>query len=204
MTAEEMFKKSGYEQTESNNYCLKYESVSDVSFTFWLQNKCFFATMKISPNEVATYGIGSKELIAVVQQFKELGWIESDEKQEIKQETNYEHFKDEIIEDGIWNLALVNGKPKRCHNVYCKDCEFKTSRECKKKLEGWLKQPYERSTYKLTQFEYDLIQTYSDFHESWKLSEFKQLMELKDKGYFKCIDDNTSIQDVLKNCEVIK
>lgn len=42
MTASEMFKKSGYEQTESNNYCLKYESVSDVSFTFWLQNKCFF------------------------------------------------------------------------------------------------------------------------------------------------------------------
>lgn len=123
---------------------------------------------------------------------------------EEKQETNYEHFKDEIIEDGIWNLALVNGKPKRCHNVYCKDCEFKTSRECKKKLEGWLKQPYERSTYKLTQFEYDLIQTYSYVHEGYTLSKFNRLIKLKDKGYFKCADYDTKIQDILANCEVIK
>lgn len=204
MTAEEMFKKSGYEQTESNNYCLKYEGVNDVSFTFWLQNKCFFATMKISPNEVETYGIGSKELTAVVQQFKELGWIELDEKQEIKQETNYEHFKDEIIEDGIWNLALVNGKPKRCHNVYCKDCEFKTSRECKKKLEGWLKQPYERPTYKLTQFEYDLINTYNDCRKNRKFRDCDQLRRLKNEGYFKCVNHDVKVQDVLKNCEVIK
>lgn len=158
--------------------------------------------MKISPNEVATYGIGSKELIAVVQQFKELGWIESDEKQEIKQETNYEHFKDEIIEDGIWNLALVNGKPKRCHNVYCKDCEFKTSRECKKKLEGWLKQPYERSTYKLTQFEFDLLNAHKDSGMQKCISNYRPLLELHEKGYFKDIDTSVPIHKILENYEI--
>ena len=119
-------------------------------------------------------------------------------------ETNYEHYKDKIIKDGIWNLALVNGKPKRCHNVYCNDCDFKTSRECKKKLEEWLKHPYKKLPYKLSQFEFDIIQTYRDCHESCKFLEFKQLIELKDKGYFKCINHDTKIQDVLKNCEVIQ
>lgn len=132
--------------------------------------------------------------------FKEL----IDEHFKEKPETNYEHYKDEIIKDGIWNLALVNGKPKRCHNVYCNDCDFKTSRECKKKLEEWLKHPYRKPPYKLSQFEFDIIQTYRDCHESCKISEFKQLIELKDKGYFKCIDHDTKIQDVLKNCEVIQ
>lgn len=46
------------------------------------------------------------ELKAVIQQFKELGWIE-EEKQEIKQETNYEHYKDEIIEFCIGNHEII-------------------------------------------------------------------------------------------------
>lgn len=122
---------------------------------------------------------------------------------EEKAETNYEHFKDEIVQNVKYNLAVVNGEPKPCEDTNCDECDFNCDC-CGEKRFEWLASPYERSTYKLTQFEYDLIQIYSDFHESWKLSEFKQLMELKDKGYFKCIDDNTSIQDVLKNCEVIK
>lgn len=116
--------------------------------------------------------------------------------------TNLEYYKDEILENCMWNLALVNGKPKRCHNVYCNDCDFKTSRECKKKLEEWLKHPYRKPPYKLSQFEFDIIQTYRDCHESCKFLEFKQLIELKAKGYFQCVDDNTNIQDVLKNCEI--
>lgn len=122
---------------------------------------------------------------------------------EEKQETNYEHFKDEIIEDGIWNLALVNGKPKRCHNVYCKDCEFKTSRECKKKLEGWLKQPYERPTYKLTQCEYDMLDTI--FEKDARFSTVYLIGELKKKGYFENIkgDSKVLVKDILANCEVI-
>lgn len=121
-----------------------------------------------------------------------------------KTETNYEHFKDEIIENSGYCFALADGKLCQCSDISCSECGFSTGHGCSEKIKEWLNKPYEKPIYQLTQFECDLIQTYSDFHESWKLSEFKQLMELKDKGYFKCIDDNTSIQDVLKNCEVIK
>ena len=44
----------------------------------------------------------------------------------------------------------------------------------------------------------------SNCHESCKLSEFKQLIELKDKGYFECVDYDTKIHEILDNCEVIK
>lgn len=201
MTAREMFERLGYRCIKSNN-SIWYINDSDEenyrSVEFYFCDCTFDA--------IGNYGdplmVNVKELEAINKQCEEIGWLE-EEKQE-KQETNYEHYKDKIIEDGIWNLALVNGTPKRCHNVYCNDCDFKTSRECKKKLEEWLKHPYKKLPYKLSQFEFDIIQTYRDCHESCKFSEFKQLIELKDKGYFQCVDDNTNIQDVLKNCEVIK
>lgn len=202
MKAEEMFEKLGYRCIKSNN-SIWYINDSDEenyrSVEFYFCDCTFDA--------IGNYGdplmVNVKELEAINKQCEEIGWFE-EEKQEIKKETNYEHYKDKIIKDGIWNLALVNGKPKRCHNVYCNDCDFKTSRECKKKLEEWLKHPYRKPPYKLSQFEFDIIQTYRDCHESCKFLEFKQLIELKDKGYFQCVDDNTNIQDVLKNCEVIQ
>ena len=199
MKAKELFGKLGYKkQVSFDSICFVYENedTADFEIIFDLKSK-----------KIRTHGacsdksISIDELEAIYKQCEELGWIE-EEKQEIKKETNYEHYKDKIIKDGIWNLALVNGKPKRCHNVYCNDCDFKTSRECKKKLEEWLKHPYRKPPYKLSQFEFDIIQTYRDCHESCKFLEFKQLIELKDKGYFQCVDDNTNIQDVLKNCEI--
>ena len=196
MKAQQMFETLGYECRKSEN-AIQYLSECGKEITFIFELHRFY-----KQRNFISLNIDIDEFKAIHQQMKELGWLE-EEKQE-KQETNYEHYKDKIIEDGIWNLALVNGTPKRCHNVYCNDCDFKTSRECKKKLEEWLKHPYKKLPYKLSQFEFDIIQTYRDCHESCKFSEFKQLIELKDKGYFQCVDDNTNIQDVLKNCEVIK
>lgn len=197
MTAEQMFEEQRYKRNEENEEIIYLQRFGSGYFRI---------TFDLSKEEIAIDTnmenvIESDLLQAIIKQAKELGWLE-EEKQEIKKETNYEHYKDKIIKDGIWNLALVNGKPKRCHNVYCNDCDFKTSRECKKKLEEWLKHPYRKPPYKLSQFEFDIIQTYRDCHESCKFLEFKQLIELKDKGYFQCVDDNTNIQDVLKNCEI--
>lgn len=123
---------------------------------------------------------------------------------EEKQETNYEHYKDEIIKDSGLTFALVGGKPCRCISVHCSDCEFHTRYGCSKKMKEWLDSIYEKTTYKLTRFEFDIIQTYRACHESCKFSDFKQLIELKDKGYFQCVDDNTKIHDILANCEVTK
>lgn len=103
---------------------------------------------------------------------------------------------------GSNGFALVNGRCAQCSDTHCSECDFRG--DCIKKKFIWLASPYEKKTYKLSQFEFDLIQTYSDCHESCKLSEFKQLIELKDKGYFKCVDHDTKIHDVLEACEVIQ
>ena len=123
---------------------------------------------------------------------------------EEKTETNYEHFEDEIIKNCVWSLALVDGKPNQCSDVSCCNCGFSTGHGCREKIEEWLKSPYKKPTYKLSQFEYDLIQTYSYVHEGYTLSKFKRLIKLKDKGYFMDVDYDTKIQDILDNCEVIK
>lgn len=128
----------------------------------------------------------------------------AEERFEEKQETNYEYYKDEIIEKSNLFFALVDGKPHQCSDVSCCDCGFSTGHGCAEKVKEWLKSPHKNQTYKLSQFEYDLIQTYSYVHEGYKLSKFNRLIELKDKGYFKCVDYDTKIQDILSNCEVIK
>lgn len=125
---------------------------------------------------------------------------------EEKQETNYEHFKDEIIENCMFNLAIVKGKPKLCNSVvYCSDCEFYVCKDkennCNEKFKEWLKKPYEKQTYKLTQFEYDLLQLYKGKY-SFKLS--NSLRGMKEKGYFRSVDENAKIEDILESCEVIK
>lgn len=96
----------------------------------------------------------------------------------------------------------IDGRITQCSVTRCSKCDF--NGDCIERKFKWLKQPYKKLPYKLSQFEFDIIQTYRDCHESCKISEFKQLIELKDKGYFKCIDHDTKIQDVLKNCEVIQ
>lgn len=84
----------------------------------------------------------------------------------------------------MFNLAIVKGKPKLCNSVvYCSDCEFYVCKDnennCNEKFKEWLKKPHEKQTYKLTQFEYDLLQHFSvDF----KFKEMGLLKEMKEKG----------------------
>lgn len=204
MKAKEMFKKLGFEQTLNDSDFIFYEKVEAESchtrFMFALESRSFEAIFYVDGYGGGGYFIELDEFKVILKQMEELGWIEE------KPETNYEHYKDEIIEGWMLDLALVDGKLKRCSHVDCNECEFNpgANKGCKQRLIEWVKMPYEKTKYKLTKFDFDLIQTYRDCHESCKISEFKQLIELKDKGYFKCIDHDTKIQDVLKNCEVIQ
>lgn len=123
---------------------------------------------------------------------------------EEKQETNYEHFKDEIIQNVKYALAVVNGEPKPCEDTNCDECEFKESDKCFERAIEWLKKPYKKPPYKLTKFENDLLQSYLKGHLSGR--KFKSILVLnwmKEKGYFKDIDENETIVDVLEKCEVI-
>lgn len=119
-------------------------------------------------------------------------------------ETNYEHYKDEIIEDSGLTLALVGGNPCKCSSVHCSDCEFSTGYGCSEKIKEWLNKPYEKPKYKLTQFEYDLLSVHKDYKTYNNIANQKHLFKMREKGYFKDVDTNISICEILGNCEVIK
>lgn len=128
-----------------------------------------------------------------------------DECFEPKQETNLDHYKHEILEACMWDLAVVKGKPRQCNKTNCSDCDFKSSlKGCHKKVMDWLKQPYKRPTYKLTQCEYDMLDTI--FEKDARFSTVYLIGELKKKGYFENIKCgcNVLVKDILANCEVIQ
>jgi hypothetical protein len=118
---------------------------------------------------------------------------------EEKQETNLDHYFEDLLKTG-GRYAFVNGKIKHCWNTRCCDCAFKGG-NCHGEKIKWLASPYEKQTYKLTQFEYDLLQHFSvDF----KFKEMGLLKEMKEKGHFKNINGDELIKDILESCEVIK
>lgn len=119
-----------------------------------------------------------------------------------EEETNAEHYLNDLLKIGM-HFCFMHGEVKNCCDVGCAFCTFGKA-NCDKERFKWLASPYKKPPYKLSQFEYDLIQTYSGYNENYKLSRFNRLIKLKDKGYFKCADYDTKIQDILSNCEVIK
>lgn len=118
---------------------------------------------------------------------------------EEKQETNLDHYFEDLLKTG-GRYAFVNGKIKHCWGTRCCNCAFKGG-NCNGEQIKWLASPYEKQTYKLTQFEYDLLQHFSvDF----KFKGMGLLKEMKEKGHFKNINGDELIKDILESCEVIK
>lgn len=62
------------------------------------------------------------------------------------------------------------------------------------------KQPYKKPVFKLTKFEKELLECYSD-ECSFKL--FNSLNVMKEKGYFKGVDEDETIEDILAKSEVV-
>lgn len=200
MSAEEMFEEQRYKRNEENE---------NITYLQRFGSGYFRITFDLSKEEIAidtNMGnvIESDLLQAIIQQVKELHWLE--EKVEIKEAinpevTNLEYYKDEILENCIKNLAVVKGRPKLCPTTNCSDCDFKGSLiGCHKKVADWLKHPHEKPVYKLTKFEKELLECYSDVY-SFKV--FNSLNGMKEKGYFKGIDDNELIGEILAKCEVV-
>lgn len=122
---------------------------------------------------------------------------------EEKVETNFEHYKDGIIELCVDDLAISKGKVVKCCAIPCSECDFEDKNgHCigNREIMKWLKQPYIKPVYKLTKFEKELLECYSD-EFSFKL--FNSLNVMKEKGYFKGIDDNEPIGDILAKSEVV-
>ena len=205
MNAREMFESLGYKY--SRNYIkyygdevIEYYKTEGVKFVFLMKEHEFYGEYYEEPKHITV-----NELQAINKQCEELGWL--DEKTEIKEArnqelTNFEYYKDEILDCCIDNLAVVKGIPKSCSKIDCNDCDFITiQKECCEIAKDWLKQPYKKLPYKLTKFEKELLQCYPDTN-SFKF--FNSLNGMKEKGYFKNVDKNELIKDILENCEVIK
>lgn len=195
MNAKEMFEQLGYE--------FEKEYTGDGVNDTYRYNKCsgptdsviFYLECKEIVTNQTFHTIHLNELQAIIQQCKELGWLES----ESKQETNLDHYFEDLLKTG-GRYAFVNGKIKHCWNTRCCDCAFKGG-NCHGEKIKWLASPHEKQTYKLTQFEYDLLQHFSvDF----KFKEMGLLKEMKEKGHFKNINGDELIKDILESCEVIK
>lgn len=120
-----------------------------------------------------------------------------------KQESNLDHYKDEVLENCMWNLAIVKGRPKRCNQTRCNDCEFNKDlpRKCHKRTVEWLKQPYIKPTYKLNKFEINLLQIYLNIYK-YEFKNIPVLTRMKEKGFFKDVDENATIEDILANSEI--
>nr|DAI49020.1 MAG TPA: hypothetical protein [Caudoviricetes sp.] len=125
-----------------------------------------------------------------------------EEKQAIKSETNFEHYFEYLSKIKMMDFALINGRIKDCSVTQCYECDF--NHDCIEEKFKWLKQPYQKKTYKLTQFEYDLIKMFDRCKECCLLNEIECLKKLIEKGYFKGIDPFTKVHDIIDNCEVIK
>lgn len=130
-----------------------------------------------------------------------------DECFEPKQETNLDHYKKDIVERFMDDLAMADKKIRSCQTTSCGNCEFsKENGECigKSKIRKWFDQPYKQPTYKLTQCEYDMLDTI--FEKEARFSTVYLIGELKKKGYFENIKcgRNVLVKDILANCEVIQ
>lgn len=139
--------------------------------------------------------------------FKQLAeWLEElKQYKEQNQETNLDHFQQEILEKGLWNLAVVKGRPERCDLVKCIDCELSKdrSRGCHAKVMDWLKQPRKAPAIKLTKFEIDLLQSYSQgYSPKYQFKNISSLTEMRKKGYFKGVDMDATIEDILADCDI--
>lgn len=202
MSAKEAFKELGYLIEVDNKDLIKYskEDCGHITFYFDIETKRFYSGYRFSSCCQSTpHCITLDEFEAVRKQMEELGWIAKEE----KAETNYEHFKDEIVQKVKYNLAVVNGEPKPCEDTNCDECDFKCSC-CGEKRFEWLASPYKKPTYKLSQFEYDLLSVHKDYKTYNNIANQIHLFKMREKGYFKDVDTNIPIREILDNCEVIK
>ncbi len=137
-------------------------------------------------------------------------WLEElkqykEQYKEQNQETNLDHFQQEILEKGLWNLAVVKGRPERCDHTKCIDCELSKdrSRGCHEKVMNWLKQPRKAPAIKLTKFEQDLLQSCSQgYSPEYQFKNINSLTEMRKKGYFKGVDRDATLEDILANSEI--
>lgn len=200
MNAREMFEELNLEQIRNDDNYIEYVRNGlggYISILFSLKWKSIKSTYGYQARGTNYHEISIDELKAVIRQAKELGWLEEE-----KQETNFEHYFEYLSKRKMMDFALVDGRVVQCLGTHCRECDF--NGDCIERKFKWLKQPYEKPTYKLSQFEFDLIKTFDCCKECCLLNEIECIKKLREKGYFNGIDPFTKVHDIIDNCEVIQ
>lgn len=214
MEAEEMFKEIGYEIKRHDNYKIIYKTAEDEDkvkvskITFDLEKKLVLTSQykyyEDWKNQNDEAELSMRVLHAIIAQCKELEWFVPEK----KPETNFEHYYDEIYTFGLSTFALHHNKIMPCSDIECEKCEFciwDDAYDCEGEKEYWLKQQYKPANYKLSQFEYDMLSTFSDNkYSTLCIDEIEFLKGMKDKAYFEKIPNDLPICEILNSCEVVK
>lgn len=198
-TAQELFEELGYEKAEKSESVVLYTNGYGDTISF-----------KETKHVVITSVQGCRSLTmtcllenAIHKQCKELGWIEPEQ----KQETNLEHYYNDLLKIGCSSFGVIDGKIKQCYNISCSQCDINridNGGYCRINTVKWLASPYRKPTCKLSRFEFDLLNTYKDSGMRNSIFNYSTLIELHEKGYFKEIDTSIPIHEILDNCEVIE
>lgn len=122
-------------------------------------------------------------------------------------ETNLEHYKNGIIELCIDDLAISKGKVVKCCEIPCSECDFEDKNgHCigNREIIKWLKQPYIKPVYKLTKFEIDLLQSCSQgYSPKYQFKNINSLTEMRKNGYFKGVNRDATIEEIIAKSEVV-
>ena len=126
---------------------------------------------------------------------------------EEKKETNFEHYKDVIIKLCIDELAVSKGKVVKCCAIPCSECDFNDKNGhciCNPEIMKWLKQPYRKPVYKLNKFEIDLLKSCSQgYLPKYQFKNINSLTEMRKNGYFKCVNRDETIEEIIAKSEVV-
>lgn len=193
MTAEQMFEEQRYKRNEENEEIIYLQRFGSGYFRI---------TFDLSKEEIAIDTnmenvIESDLLQAIIQQAKELGWLE----EEKKTETNFQHYFECLSKRKMSDFALIDGRFTKCSDTSCSECDF--NGDCIEGKFRWLKQPYKEPTLKLSQWEYDLLNAYKNSGMRQCISNYGTLLEMYGKGHFKGIDTSIPIHEILDNYEII-
>lgn len=123
--------------------------------------------------------------------------------------TNFERFKDDIIEIGVTNLGKINDELVECTAIKdCQECDFYNKsegrKECDRRLTNWLFKEYQEEDIKLRMIEQFWLEKGLD--SNGRLIECRNPLDCQDCIFFES-DENVDcitlkdvfIFDVLKS-----
>lgn len=126
----------------------------------------------------------------------------------LTKETNLEHYLEQIKKIENNDTFCVRKDDLgiyACGEVDCNRCLFGDAGNCSVAKVDWMACTYiEDSRYRLTKAEWDILDAYVQESYPGTFKQFSNLMCMKEKGYFKKVDPEKELKEILKNCVVIR